>query len=98
MKTLKAISILMMSIMIFVASAKASDPETVSTKSATKIFTPVYKTLHDNDITYYIIKINGENVLMDSKGRVVKYLCDDDQLKSPEGYKLITIPANLLLR
>jgi hypothetical protein len=98
MKTLKQFMVIMLVIISATAIAKASGPEKEDSSSLTKIYTPVYRILQDNDVFYYIIKVNGENVLMDNQGKVIRYLCDDEHLKSPESYQLITVPVSLLLR
>lgn len=98
MKTLKRLIAVMLVVISVTGIVKASGPEKQDSSSLTKIYTPVYRTLHDNDVFYYIIKVNGENVLMDNRGKVIRYLCDDENLKSPESYQLITVPVSLLLR
>ena len=98
MKTLKSLSLVVISMMVFTAATKAGTPEKVESGTTMKILTPVYKTLHDCEITYYIIRINDENVLMDNKGKVIKYLCEDDNLKVPQSYEVLTIPASLISR
>ncbi|HUM46975.1 MAG TPA: hypothetical protein PLD84_08605 [Chitinophagales bacterium] len=85
---------------IFVTtSAFADGPKKNVDAGTVLVMAPVYKTVTDCDITYYRTKINGENVLLDDKGRFIKYLCDDEESKlkvMPAIYKAIMIPVGLM--
>lgn len=63
-----------------------------------KVVAPVYQVFKDCDLTYYRTKINGESVLVDSKGRLVKYLCDSEETKGtlPVIFKVILVPVTLM--
>lgn len=63
-----------------------------------KIVAPVYEAFRDCDLTYYRTRIHGESVLVDNKGRLVKYLCDSEEAKSglPVIFKVILVPVTLL--
>ena len=94
MKTLESV-FLSLAVILFMCSFSlaASPVKTV------KIFAPVYKAVTDCDITYYRTKINGEDVLIDSRGRFVKYICDDEgeygEVKTSVIYKMIMVPVSL---
>jgi hypothetical protein len=98
MKKLVYITAVIVGALFFSSRSFASGPENITNAATSKVLTPVSKTLHDCDITYYIIKINNENVLMDNKGKVIKYLCEDDKLMKPERYQVLNIPTYLLIR
>lgn len=101
MKTIKSL-LLIFSLIAFISATSfaASSTKTAATHTI-KIFAPVYKTVTDSDITYYRTKINGEDILVDNKGRFIKYLCDEEeemQTHMPVTYKAIMVPVNLLLK
>lgn len=79
---------------VFSASAFADNP-TVNNLTTTQVLLPVYKIVKDCELTYYRTKINGEDVLVDSKGRFIKYLCSEEDLKLPESFRVLTVPVQL---
>jgi hypothetical protein len=94
MKILRSFFAIVATVALFTASAFADGPTAKNTNTA-QLVLPVFKTVFDSGITYYRTRINGEDVLVDNKGRLVKYLCSEEDLQIPEGYKLLTVPANL---
>ncbi|MEP7128161.1 MAG: hypothetical protein ABI729_04805 [Chitinophagales bacterium] len=66
--------------------------------SKVSIIAPIYQIFKDCDLTYYQTKINGESVLVDSKGRFVKYICEEEvtKIERPVIFKAIMVPVTLL--
>ncbi|MBK9733023.1 MAG: hypothetical protein IPO83_17360 [Chitinophagaceae bacterium] len=90
MKTLKCF---LFATLFISATAFADSPKS----SKVSIVAPIYEMFKDCDLTYYKTKINGESVLVDNKGRFVKYLCDDEETKNtrPVIFQVIMVPVTL---
>jgi hypothetical protein len=94
MKTLKSFAAILATVVVCSASAFADNP-TGSNLTTTQVLLPVYKIVKDCELTYYRTKVNGEDVLVDSKGRFIKYLCSEEDLKIPESFQVLTVPLQL---
>lgn len=95
---MKTLQYFLIAALLFSVSATASAfPKSDSIKKV-KVVAPVYQVFKDCDLTYYRTKINGESILVDSKGRLVKYLCDSEDTKGalPAIFKVILVPVTLL--
>lgn len=96
---MKASQCFFSAILFFTLSAHAASPKGDKTNgTVVRIVSPIYKSVVDSDRTYYKTKVNGEWVLVDSKGRFIQYLCDDEDTNQvlPVIFKAIMIPVTLL--
>ncbi|MEO6167321.1 MAG: hypothetical protein ABIO98_07380 [Chitinophagales bacterium] len=94
----KLTSFLICTTLFITTAAFADGPKKNADEGTVLVMAPVYKTVTDCEVTYYRTKINGENVLLDNKGRFIKYICDEEETTKvlPAIYKVIMIPVGLM--
>lgn len=95
---MKQLSALFLLLLMVSTTALADAPKLKKKEGAIKVFAAVYKSATDCDITYYRIKVNGEDLLVDSEGRFIKYICETENHAPllPAIYKVVMIPVSMM--
>ena len=95
---MKLLSALFLLLLVMSTTVLADAPQLKKKEGAIKVFAAVYKSATDCDITYYRIKVKGEDVLVDSEGRFIKYICETEDRAPmlPVIYKVVMIPVGLM--